>query len=270
VLRLVSWFAFIGIAFYLLRKRKMNQKNALILTGLSVIVNGLIFGLNGAIPNPVQPIQSLSGGDINPAFIVILVILLGTSLLFGRLFCGYACPVGSFQEFLWRIRSKIAKKKWIIKIPASIAQGVRVAVFLTMILLAAVIVPAIQLFQLINPFHFFTFNTSSPYGFLSTTFWISVGIFGVSLFIYRPFCRLLCPFGLLANLTTRFMPTKLLRGTECTNCKLCERECPTGTYIDAKTHGECYLCGRCSEKCPKDVLFYQIKKNDQNPKDKPQ
>ena len=125
-----------------------------------------------------------------------------------------------------------------------------------MIILALVVIPAIQLFQLINPFHFFNFGGNSPYGFLSVTFWISLGLFLLSLFIYRPFCRLLCPFGLLANLTTRLMPSKLCRGSECTTCKLCERECPSGTYTEGKLHGECYLCGRCSERCPKHCLDY--------------
>ena len=74
----------------------------------------------------------------------------------------------------------------------------------------------------------------------------------LSLFVYRPFCTFLCPYGLVFSMASRFGRFGLKRTEDCIDCGKCERVCPT---VEAGRDGrkaECYLCGRCIEVCPKD------------------
>ena len=62
-------------------------------------------------------------------------------------------------------------------------------------------------------------------------------IFGVLLllsgiFLNRPYCRFLCPYGVLLNIFSRFAGKHLtITPAECTNCRLCEEACPYNAII---------------------------------------
>lgn len=53
----------------------------------------------------------------------------------------------------------------------------------------------------------------------------------LSSYIYRPWCRILCPFGALVSLTSRFSRYKLRRTESCTNCGSCENISEVIKYI---------------------------------------
>jgi len=47
------------------------------------------------------------------------------------------------------------------------------------------------------------------------------------IFVNRPYCRFLCPYGVLLNIFSRFAGKHLtITPAECTNCRLCENVCP--------------------------------------------
>ncbi|MFN8211816.1 MAG: 4Fe-4S binding protein, partial [Bacteroidales bacterium] len=49
----------------------------------------------------------------------------------------------------------------------------------------------------------------------------------VGIFVNRPYCRYLCPYGVLQNIFSRFSAKHLtITPAECTNCRLCEECCP--------------------------------------------
>jgi polyferredoxin len=86
-----------------------------------------------------------------------------------------------------------------------------------------------------------------PIAFLGS---ISVG----SIFTYRPWCGLFCPFGMISNLSSRFSWYNLKRNDDCTDCGLCEQICPTENAERDSNKGECYYCGRCVDICPQNAL----------------
>ena len=52
------------------------------------------------------------------------------------------------------------------------------------------------------------------------------------IFINRPYCRYLCPYGVLLNIFSRFSHRHLtITPAECTNCRLCEDVCPYDAII---------------------------------------
>ena len=76
-----------------------------------------------------------------------------------------------------------------------------------------------------------------------------------SLFIYRPWCRLFCPFGAISGLIS-FSLVRYIRTDECTDCGLCERICPSHAADRDDKKTECYYCNRCVEICPHNAIKY--------------
>jgi NosR/NirI family nitrous oxide reductase transcriptional regulator len=147
--------------------------------------------------------------------LLFFLIPLVFALLFGRVFCAGVCPLGSVQE-LTGFRP--------VKLPKAV-EAVMAAI--PFIYLALAILYAAMESQFIickyDPFVGF-FRLDAPYTMI---------IFGVLLiiagiFINRPYCRYLCPYGVLLSIFSRFAAKHLtITPAECTNCRLCEEDaCP--------------------------------------------
>jgi polyferredoxin len=70
-----------------------------------------------------------------------------------------------------------------------------------------------------------------------------------SIFIYRPFCKYLCPLGAWLGLCSIFSRNNLIT-EKCVSCDLCKKDCD----IEAISKGvinkkECIMCGKCSDNC---------------------
>ncbi|MDF1537150.1 MAG: 4Fe-4S dicluster domain-containing protein [bacterium] len=76
-----------------------------------------------------------------------------------------------------------------------------------------------------------------------------------SLFIYRPWCHLFCPFGLVGWLVEKISIFRIkVNYDSCIACEACSRACPS-TVMEAilkreKTIPDCFSCGSCIEVCP--------------------
>jgi len=104
--------------------------------------------------------------------------------------------------------------------------------------------------QIINPFTGFKIFTN-PLAPLVLIPGISLIIVAIaSFFVYRPWCRLLCPFGTLASVIGRFSQYKYIRTEDCNECGLCEKICPTHQAEQDSKKEECYNCNRCNNVCP--------------------
>ena len=136
---------------------------------------------------------------------------------------------------------------------------VRLLLFITMVLLALLIVPSIALFGPLNPFKFFGIFIV---GVAVVAVVVFFAFFIASLFIYRPFCRFICPAGCIFDIVSSVSLYRLQRNDKCTDCGLCEKICPTGAASELEDKrgkigsAECYLCGRCIIACPNDALEY--------------
>jgi polyferredoxin len=86
---------------------------------------------------------------------------------------------------------------------------------------------------------------------LSASLLVAAGIILISVFVYRPLCRILCPFGVLFSVFAEFSVFRLRRTKTCIGCNKCEKVCPASTAGEHDSKRECYLCGRCTDACPK-------------------
>ena len=81
---------------------------------------------------------------------------------------------------------------------------------------------------------------------------ILIGILLLSVLVYRPFCRYLCPLGAIYGL---FNPIALVRyridSTKCTRCGACQRACKLDIRtFETPNSPECIRCGDCRHACP--------------------
>ncbi|MHA1269391.1 MAG: heterodisulfide reductase-related iron-sulfur binding cluster [Candidatus Helarchaeota archaeon] len=268
----ISYLLLYIIAAILLVKKKMNRKISILILFASLIIPGFIFG---ALAGPFLAIQQIiinfysiiqnpsMMGTILPLLIgmsLVLIIFIIITILFGRTFCGYVCPLGAAQELVSKIsfKSKVKKSKYKINIPRKLGNYIRLGFFIAMIILA--LGWGISLFELMNPFNTFTIFKNL---FNITTIIIPLILFSIiifsSFFIYRPWCRLVCPFGTISWLTSRFSIFKFRRSDECTNCKACEKVCPTNEALLISNKSECYECNRCVDICPVNAIKYEKK-----------
>ncbi|TFG24610.1 MAG: 4Fe-4S binding protein [Promethearchaeota archaeon] len=262
----IFWIVISALAIVLIYKQKITKKKSIIIYLISIIIGGIILG---GIPNVVMPIQqilsALGGNAIITSLIpmiIVLIILLLTTLVFGRIFCGYACPVGAVQELISKIKFKSSIKgqkniKFKIDISEKTARIIRWSFFAVVILI--IVVWNIALLQLLNPFVGYSFFRDPLAMVLLIPLISLISVMVLSIFIYRPWCRLLCPFGALAGFTSRFSKLKYCRTEACTDCGLCEKICPTQESYKNSSKGECYYCNRCVDICPVDAIKLQKK-----------
>ena len=87
----------------------------------------------------------------------------------------------------------------------------------------------------------------------------------LSILVYRPFCRYLCPLGAVYGL---FNPISLYRfridEERCTKCGICQKICKLDIPVYLKPNSmECIRCGDCKKACPHGAI-YTIKKKDES------
>jgi polyferredoxin len=160
-----------------------------------------------------------TGYSIPLTALMFFIIPLLFALAYGRVFCAGVCPLGAIQE-LTGIRP--------VKIPKLVEI---LLAFVPFIYLAIAILFSSTNSQFIicryDPF-VGIFRLDAPYTMI---------IFGALLlfagvFVNRPYCRFLCPYGVLLNIFSRFAGKHLtITPAECTNCRLCEEACPYNAII---------------------------------------
>jgi formate hydrogenlyase subunit 6/NADH:ubiquinone oxidoreductase subunit I len=155
--------------------------------------------------------------------LLFFIIPLLFALAYGRVFCAGVCPLGAIQELTGFKPVKLAKAVEVVL--ASIP----------FIYLGIAVLFASTNSQFIicryDPF-VGIFRLDAPYTMI---------IFGVLLllagiFVNRPYCRFLCPYGVLLNIFSRFAGKHLtITPAECINCRLCEEVCPYDAIIPSDT-----------------------------------
>ncbi|TXT53497.1 MAG: putative Quinol dehydrogenase membrane component [Promethearchaeota archaeon] len=264
ILMFLLWAVLVAISLNFIIKGKLNNKYEILLYSVSAILGGLLLG---GIPNAVMPIHVIliTLGMNGPLLtiipmIIVLSILLLTVLLLGRLFCGFACPVGALQELASKLKFKSSLKEqkevqFKLDIPQNVANITR-GIFFGIVLILGIFL-AFPLLQIINPF--LGFGWISPFvPFLLIPTILLGGIFLASIFTYRPWCRLFCPFGALGSIVGLVSRGKYERTEDCTDCGICEEICPTHQAVRGNNKSECYYCNRCVEACPSDAIQFKF------------
>jgi len=177
------------------------------------------------------------------------------TVLFGRVFCGWVCPMGAVQNFVYR--KEIGKKKIRFESGTRIHNTLRYAKYLILvIMIAAVIITGTMVLENIDPFKAL-FNLD--FSLLLPTVLLIVLLL-VSLFIGFPWCKYACPLGAFLGLFSRFTLFKVKISDSCTNCKACHTAIcdysaiSPGELKPSVNQMECMRCGECISRCPSQAI----------------
>ncbi len=176
-----------------------------------------------------------------------------------KLICGWACPFGALQELLYKIPLHKKLRRW--RVPFWFSNTVRLTLFAVVLLFLFAVIggqKGLVLYHYLNPFNLFNFDFDSPIIIATVIIALVAG-----LIIYRPFCQMICPFGLVSWILEQVSLTRVRIDLDrCTSCGACDRACPTHairTKLEKRRlSADCFSCGRCLNTCPVDAITYSF------------
>lgn len=218
------------------------------------------FYLQGCIC-PIGAFVNISGiltdGFSVTAFYWLLLVSLPILFVLaaGRIFCSHVCPIGAFQELVYRLARRLKlssmhydpnKYNWLIYIKY----------FMMSSLVVYGLFFGYSVFCDYEPFLFLFTGTGGVVALV-----LLLGVIFFSAIIKRPWCRVLCPYGALLAIVSwisnkgkhvlgikRAEPE--IDGESCTGCRRCESKCPAGAISDSIINiTECFSCQECVRAC---------------------
>lgn len=250
------------------------------------IINGILFFQ--FVPSFLKFINTLA--VISIGFIVVFVL----TLLFGRVYCSFLCPLGTLQDVLWNLASRFKKRKRFKFQPHrnlirySIL-GITIIILLFGSVLFLNLLDPYSLFgkissNLFRPLWYFINNTGAwvlgkfenyslyrvemkSYSWAS--FGYSLGVFGLILWLVykhgRLYCNTVCPVGAFLGLAAKFSLFRIrLDETVCNSCGICGSNCKA-ECIDTKNKkvdfSRCVGCLNCLTACPSSGVKFSVSRS---------
>ncbi len=207
-------------------------------------------------------------------------VTLVVSLLLGRVFCGWVCPLGTiFDAYGWilkRLNVKIEgpSPKWFtfkyyllaaILVFAVLGGVSPLMGFDPIVLLTRTVATLINPFVLRpRQFTWSVLDAPGNYGYFidGATLILFMAIMSGTTRLSRIWCRTACPLGAYLAVLSR---NSVLRRdtTGCVHCNICATHCPTGAIHfnneEIYNESECIKCFSCSQVCPVDANFFTYK-----------
>ena len=257
---------------------------------LFVLINLFFLDFAGFLPLGFHSVTKI---QLVPALLAlnveVLVILLVLSLVFGRVYCSFICPMGVYQDVVAWLSKKFTKKKkytfskamtvlrWTVLAATVIAFifGFNFLVGLldpygaygrivTHIFRPAYLAGNNLLEYIFSSFDNYTFYKVGIYslGLLSTLIALAT-LVGIGLLAWRngrTWCNTICPVGTLLGFISRYSLFRLqFDDDKCNSCGLCAMKCKA-SCINSKDkkidYSRCVTCFNCIEACNRSAMKY--------------
>ncbi len=225
---------------------------------------------------PIGAMQSVFDGRRRRFAFYVVGYLAAIGLFVGRFICGWLCLFGLIQELLYKIPTPK------LKVPERLDKILRYFKYVLLIL-----------FVFALPFFYrSSFGAGDPFfckyicpvgtlegglplvllnsglraaagALFRWKFAILVICIVASIFIYRPFCKYLCPLGAFYGLFQKISLLRLsINEDACINCGACKNICKMNVDpVKNPNSAECIRCGECVKACPERALYFFKKKD---------
>ncbi len=251
------------------------------------------------LPMRLDPLVMLANLFASRTFLadssIALITILAT-LVFGRTWCGWICPLGTTLDIFsfGKARGKRPPppEHWrnvkyvllIAVLTAALFRNLSLLVFdpltllfrsLTVMVLPALnqivkviegaLFPVAPLSDAVAAFDMWirpTLLPSEPLYFHDILLFavIFASVLALNLFAPRFWCRYLCPLGGMLGMISRVAFFRREVSEPCKGCTLCTSACPTGTINPNKNYAsdpaECTMCMECLEPCPRSLIRF--------------
>jgi NosR/NirI family transcriptional regulator, nitrous oxide reductase regulator len=190
----------------------------------------------------------------NLAWYLLSFFVLGSTVLWGRLYCGRICAFGALTQLM----DLIVPRRLRVEVPARLEQRANAIKYGLLVAVLAYFVATrdVAVYRYVEPFWMFGLFGTTP-------MWIGLGVLLLAtVFVRNLYCRFLCPVGALLGVISKLTVFKIKRWSECNTCKICEKTCEWGAIRGPKIiEAECVRCDDCErlyldqQKCPHWIIL---------------
>ena len=224
------------------------------------------------------------------SFILFIVFIIVFTIIYGRLFCGWACPQTIFMEMVFRrieywIEGDYKDQMRLRQAPWTTSKIAKRIAKHSAFLLISFLIANTFLAYIIGSEHLWSIQTSNIKhhlgGFLSISIF-SLVFYGVFAWLREQVCTTICPYGrlqgVLLDRNSMVVGYDHKRGEvrskihknedriaagkgDCIDCNHCVQVCPTGIDIRNGTQLECTNCTACIDACDEMMLAVNLPTN---------
>lgn len=247
-------------------RRALWRAVSLIAVHVAMAVHIAHWKITGSTVTPIEPseaVEAIELGYVNAGLIAFMIMILST-LVLGRFFCGWACHVVAYQDFCaWllsklRIRPKPVRSRLLMLVPVYAL----VDMFLWPLarkLLEGHRWPRGLALRVTTSDFWGAFPTPAV---ALLTFFVC-GALLVYWLGAKGFCTYGCPYGAVFGLVDRFAAGKIRVTDACEVCGHCTATCTSNVRVheEVNRYGMvvdpgCMKCMDCISVCPKQALYY--------------
>lgn len=271
LIKFALWFIFLFTVLILTIKKKVSPRLKKILYFLSLMIFGVILSSD---PSPMGTVKDAvvllgSKGVIFPPRMIAFAVFILLVIIANKFICSWGCQIGTLQDLIFRLNRNGDDTKGLIrqfKPSFAFTNSVRILSFIAIIVFA--VAWSYDIVEPIDPFKIYKPGVVLPAG------WIFISaILILSLFIYRPWCHLFCPFGLVGWLFEKLSIYKIkVNYNTCISCGKCSKACPSNV-MDAilkqdKVIPDCFSCSTCINVCPTNSISFDKGKREKVPENR--
>lgn len=228
---------------------------------------------------PIGALQSVLGSNHYRFSFYVIGFLLLTGSLLGRFVCGWLCPFGLVQDLLYKIpflgkkaankRKNLPGHKFLIWLKYIVLAVFVIALPLTLTNFVGLgkpwfcqyICPSGTLFAGIPLVASNEFLRAAIGALFNWKVGLLLAILILSMAVYRPFCKYLCPLGAVYSLFNGIaLYSMSVENSKCIKCGKCESTCKMGVVPHQHpNHLECIRCRECIKACPTSALYDSLR-----------
>jgi polyferredoxin len=271
LVKFILWFVFLVVVLSLIGKRRITPKLRRVLYLIAIVVFGVVLGSDPSPMGTVKDAIALYGthGVMFPPRLIAMTVFLIMVFVANKFICSWGCQLGTLQDLIFRFNRTAKDRSGIFKqykLPFLATNGIRIVFFV--LFTSVAFLWSFDIVGYIDPFKVYKPAVAGIAG------GIFIGaLLLTSLFIYRPWCNLFCPFGLIGWLVEKISLFKIVVNYDtCIACETCAKACPS-TVMGAilkreRVIPDCFACGTCIDVCPTDSIGFTLQRRVKPPADK--